>query len=39
MLEIVPTKSFKKDLKKIPTQNDIVKELYNVVSILAKENL
>lgn len=37
MLEVVPTKSFKKDLKKYQHKKDIVKELYDVISILAKE--
>lgn len=37
MLEIVPTKSFKKDLKKYLHKKDIVKELYDVISILARE--
>lgn len=37
MLEVVPTKSFKKDLKKYQHKIDIVKELYDVISILAKE--
>lgn len=37
MLEVVPTKSFKKDFKKYQHKKDIVKELYDVISILAKE--
>lgn len=37
MLEIVPTKSFKKDLKKYQHRRGVVKELYDVISILAKE--
>lgn len=37
MLEIVPTKSFKKDLKKYQHKKDIIKELYDVISELAKE--
>lgn len=37
MLEIVPTKSFKKDLKKHQHKKDIIKELYDVISILSKE--
>ena len=37
MLEIVPTKSFKKDLKKYQHRKDVVKELYEVISVLAKE--
>ncbi len=37
MLEVVPTKSFKKDLKKYQHKKDIVKELYDVISVLAKE--
>jgi len=37
MLEVVPTKSFKKDLKKYQHKKDIVRELYEVISILAKE--
>ena len=39
MLEVVSTKSFKKDLKKYQHKKDIVKELYDVISILAKEEL
>lgn len=37
MLEIVPTKSFKKDLKKYQHKKDIIKELYDIISTLAKE--
>lgn len=37
MLEIVPTRSFKKDLKKYQHKKDIIKELYDVISILSKE--
>lgn len=37
MLEVVPTRSFKKDLKKYQHKKDILKELYEVISILAKE--
>lgn len=37
MLEIVPTKPFKKDLKKYQYKKDIIKELYDVISTLAKE--
>lgn len=37
MLEIVPTKSFKKDLKKYQHKKEIIKELYDVISTLAKE--
>jgi len=37
MLEIVPTKPFKKDLKKYQHKKDIIKELYEVISTLAKE--
>lgn len=37
MLDVVPTKSFKKDLKKYQHKKDIVRELYNVISTLAKE--
>ncbi len=37
MLEVVPTKSFKKDLKKYQHKKDIVKELYVVIATLAKE--
>ena len=37
MLEIVPTKSFKKDLKKYQHKKDIVEELYDVISTLSKE--
>ena len=37
MLEVVPTKPFKKDLKRYQYKKDIVKELYDVISILAKE--
>jgi mRNA interferase YafQ len=37
MLEIVPTKPFKKDLKKYQHKKDIIKELYDVISILSKE--
>lgn len=37
MLEVVPTKLFKKNLKKYQHNKDIVKELYNVISILAQE--
>ena len=36
MLEVVPTKSFKRDLKKYQHKKDVVKELYDVISILAK---
>lgn len=37
MLEIVPTKSFNKDLKKYQHRKDIIKELYDVISTLSKE--
>lgn len=37
MLEIVPTKPFKKDLKKYQHKKDIIKELYDIISTLAKE--
>ncbi|MBA3237242.1 MAG: type II toxin-antitoxin system YafQ family toxin [Parachlamydiaceae bacterium] len=37
MLEVVPTKSFKKDLKKYQYKKDMVKELYDVISILTQE--
>jgi len=37
MLDVVPTKSFKKDLKKYINKKDLISELYNVISILAKE--
>lgn len=37
MLEVVPTTSFKKDLKKYKHKKDIVKELYDVISILSEE--
>lgn len=37
MLEVVPTKPFKRDLKKYQHKKDIVKELYEVISTLAKE--
>lgn len=37
MLEIVATKPFKKDLKKYQYKKDIIKELYDVISMLAKE--
>lgn len=37
MLEIVTTKSFKKDLKKYQHKKDILKELYNVILILTKQ--
>lgn len=38
MLEIVPTKLFKKDLKKYQHKKDIIKELYDTISTLAKED-
>ena len=38
MLEIVPTKPFKKDLKKYQHKKDIIKELYDIISTLAKED-
>lgn len=37
MLEIVPTNSFKKDLKKYPHKKEIIEELYEVISKLSKE--
>lgn len=37
MLEVVPTKSFNKDLKKYGYKKDIIKELYDVISTLSKE--
>jgi len=37
MLEVVPTKSFKKDLKKYEHKKDVIKELYDVISALSKE--
>ena len=37
MLEVVPTNSFKRDLKKYQHKKDILKELYDVISILSKE--
>lgn len=37
MLEVVPTKSFKRDLKKYQYKKDIIRELYDVISILSKE--
>jgi mRNA interferase YafQ len=37
MLEIVPTKPFKRDLKKYQHKKDIIKDLYDVISTLAKE--
>ncbi len=37
MLEVVPTKPFKRDLKKYQHRRDVVKELYEVISTLAKE--
>lgn len=37
MLEVVPTKSFKRDLKKYQHKKDIIKELYDVISLLSKE--
>jgi len=37
MLEVVPTKSFKKDLKKHQYKKDLIKELYTVIALLAKE--
>ena len=37
MLEVVPTKTFKKDLKKYQYKKDIVKELYDIISVLAQE--
>ncbi len=36
MLEVVPTKSFKKDLKKYQHKKDIIKELYDVIFTLSK---
>lgn len=39
MLEIVPTKTFKKDLKKYQHKKDIIEELYDVLSTLSKEEL
>lgn len=38
MLEVVPTKSFKRDLKKYQHKKDIIKELYDIVSLLSKEH-
>jgi len=37
MLEVVPTRSFKRDLKKYQHKKDMVKELYDVISILSKK--
>ncbi len=37
MLEIVPTKPFKKDLKRYQHKKYIIKELYDVILTLAKE--
>jgi mRNA interferase YafQ len=37
MLEVVPTKSFKRDLKKYQHKKDILKELYEIISTLATE--
>lgn len=37
MLEVVVTKSFKRDLKKYQHKKDIVKELYDVILILSRE--
>jgi mRNA interferase YafQ len=37
MLEVVPTKSFKRDLKKYQHKKDVITELYNVISLLSKE--
>lgn len=37
MLEVVPTKSFKKDLKKYQHKKDIIKELYDIILILSRE--
>lgn len=37
MLEVVPTKSFKKDLKRYKHKKDVIKELYDVISILSKK--
>lgn len=37
MLEVVPTRSFKKDVKKYEHKKDVIKELYTVISALSKE--
>lgn len=37
MLEVVPTRSFKNNLKKYQHKKDIIKELYDVISTLTKE--
>lgn len=37
MLEIVATKSFKRDLKKYQHKKEIIKELYDVISLLSNE--
>jgi len=37
MLEVVPTTSFKRDLKKYKHKKDIIKELYDVISLLSNE--
>jgi mRNA interferase YafQ len=37
MLEVVPTKSFKRDLKKYQHKKDIVKELFDVILILSRK--